>query len=446
LTNLTQTAPDTIVSAKEGVTITTLPNGLRVVSAVRPTPGEVQVTVYTKVGARNETSELNGITHYLEHVLFKGTKHRNVKEIAEQIEVLGGYVNAATGKAATSYLVEGLSEHMEKSVEILADIVCHATFPMDEIEREKGVVCEEIAEYGDKISHIARAQLDLTAYGNTPLGREILGTSENVMSFTQDDLFNYVKTFYHPEHMLLIAAGDVDHDALVAMGEKYFGHLERAPAVAIEPAQYVGGVTIHEDDRFEQSHMYVAFPAPGSIDLSLTKYAMLANVLGGGMSSPLFQNTRERKALCYSVGSGLLRNADLSLFVIKGSASTGNVVEFLKTAISELVRIAQGEVTEADWTRSRNQIILQQLSQNRNPDYVTDSVATQLFAKGEAESDQVLLDRYRSVTRDEVIEAAQELLSSISPTLVVAGGIPEGIDFETLFTDALHGAYVEETK
>lgn len=435
MANFNLTGIETFAAATDEAQVSVLSNGLRVVTVKRPV-FSVMVSVFANVGARNETIEENGISHFLEHMAFKGTNTRSAKDIVVEIERIGADINAMTGKATTAYLVNGLASHVGPALDILADVLTASTFDEEEIASEKEVVVQEIYESQDDIHDIAMDAFSATAYPDQPLGRPILGPEENVRSFTREMISDYMSRHYHPDTMLVIAVGDVSHAEFVTEVEARFGSLEPRAASEALPAQYVGGTTVIRDERFDQAQVIIGFPAPGSADLSaFATYDLLSDVLGGGMSAPLFQKVREERGLCYSIGSGVSAQADSSLFIIRGSTSNENVEEMISVACAELGRIANGEIEEVDWERARNQAVRQLVAQAEKTMMVTQRAATGIFTHGRVISMKEMVEAYLQLTREDLISAARKLIE-VRPTVVIAGNGPE-LDYEALVKSSL---------
>lgn len=404
--------------------ISVRPNGLTVVTINRPFQTAF-VGVFNRVGTRNETEAENGISHFLEHMAFKGTTTRTPKDIVFEVEKLGSEVNAFTSKSMTAYFVNGLPSHVDNSLDILADIMLNSTMPLDEIEREKGVVVEEIFESLDNIEDMAMNTLISVAYPDQPVGRPVLGSVANVESFTQDTLLDYMRRHYHANNMVLVCVGPVDHAAFSDMVGARFDTLPGHDEIKPEPAKYVGGQKVIRDTRFEQAHMFVGFEAPGAFDESYVAYELLADVLGTGMSSPLFQKVREERGLCYSIQSGMLAGRDSSLFLIAGSSSSENLDAMIDTSFAELVKIAEGDLADDDFNRALNQVRIQTMSIMDKPVMLaTKIIESMFFNDGVMVMPSEILARYEAVTKADIIATAKTLLAGQN-TVVVVGNAEE---------------------
>ncbi len=413
---------------------TTLANGIRVATAKIPTR-TVLTSVFTNVGSRFETKEENGLSHFLEHMAFKGTETRDAKTLSQTVEVLGADFNAFTSQHTTAYLVTSLSKHLNVSVEILADIMRNSAYDQTELEKEREVVTQEIHQYDDDIHSVAWYAFLETAYPDQPLGRSILGPVENVQGFTRDMVKSYFDRHYHAGEMAIVAVGDVDHDQFVEIVGWYFGTMETGEKNTHEPANYKGGVKVISDSRFDQAHVHVGFGAPGELDPRYPTYVLLSNLLGGGMSSPLFQEVRENRGLCYAIGSAIDPSAEHSLFVIHGNTTPENLNELLKVSAQELKKIADRHIDPVDFERAVNSVMFSLASRDEKAMRMIQYAARDIFRTGRIEHTDDVMARYQAVTIEDVIEAANELLTT--PITVCIAGNVEDVDYAAVFKEGL---------
>ena len=419
----------------DDVKISVLPNGLTVVSA-KKSINTVTVSVFANVGTQNESEAENGISHFLEHMAFKGTDTRSPKDIVMEVEILGANVNAFTSRSLTAYYVNGLPDHIDPALDILSDVIKNSTLPIDEIEREKDVVVEEIHENNDDIHSVGFDALLSVCYPAQPAGRTTLGSEENVRSFDHDMLSSYLNRYYHAGSLLVMAVGNVDHEAFLASATARFGDIERRDYIQPDIASYVGGSKNVIDTSYDQAHLYVAFEAPGSNSADFARFDLLSDVLGGGMSSPLFQEVREKRGLCYSVSSGMMDGADTSLFIIDGSTTPDKVNDFLGRACGELAKIAAGHVDENDWKRARNQVIRRVISRSDGASGSARTIAHDLFSYGRVRSTDEMMAVYSGVTKEDIVRAAQELIAS-KVSVAVVGNASDNDDYTPLVSQCL---------
>ncbi|MEM6618943.1 MAG: pitrilysin family protein, partial [Pseudomonadota bacterium] len=279
------------------VQITTLLNGFRVVSETMPGLKSASLGVWVGAGGRNERADQNGVAHFLEHMAFKGTARRSALAIAEAIEDVGGYINAYTSREMTAYYVRVLGEDVPLAVDVISDIVLNSVFDPAEVEIERGVILQEIGQSLDTPDDVIFDWLQEVSYPDQPIGRTILGPEDRIRAFSRDDLTGFVAEQYGPQNMVLAAAGAVDHGALVRMAEGAFGALTATQAPQVAPAVYRGGE--HRVVKsLEQAHLAMAFETAGYRDDRIYTAQVHALALGGGMSSRLFQEAREKRGLC----------------------------------------------------------------------------------------------------------------------------------------------------
>lgn len=332
----------------------TLKNGLRVVTEAMPGLASAAIGIWVQAGGRHETEAENGIAHFLEHMAFKGTKRRSALQIAEEIEDVGGYMNAYTSREMTAYYARVLGEDVPRALDVIADIVINPVFDPAEIEIERGVILQEIGQALDTPDDVIFDWLQETAYPGQPLGRTILGPTERVSAFTGGDLRAFTGRNYGPERMILAAAGAVDHDAIVRMAEEIFGHLKPLRQTAFVRGQFHAGER-REVKRLEQAHIALAIEGPGYRDDLIHTAQVFATGFGGGMSSRLFQEIRERRGLCYTIYAQTGAHEDTGMMTIYAGTSAEQIGQLAELTMDELRRAAD-DMTETEVTRARAQI------------------------------------------------------------------------------------------
>ena len=282
--------------------LSTLSSGLRVATETLPGMESVTVAVTVDVGARFEREEDGGISHMLEHMAFKGTKRRSARDIAEEMDMVGGNMNAYTSLENTVYYTRVLKDDVPLAVDMLADIMQHSVFDEVELARERDVILQEIAMHYDTPDDLVFDYFSETAYPGQPVGRSILGTAERVNSFTRDDLTRYMGSHYHTPHMVVTAAGNIDHEAFVKLVGENFDSLPGSRHEIAERAKYVGGEK-RVKRKLEQLHLALGFESVSFQHPDYYAWQVLSTILGGGMSSRLFQEVREKRGLAYTVQS-----------------------------------------------------------------------------------------------------------------------------------------------
>lgn len=336
------------------VRVTTLDNGFRIVTERMPGLKSASLGIWISAGCRNERLKQNGIAHFLEHMAFKGTKKRNALEIAEAIENVGGYINAYTSREMTAYYVRVLEDDVPLALDVISDIVLNSVFDPKELEIERGVILQEIGQSLDTPDDIIFDWLQDTAYPDQAMGRSILGSTENVRSFSREDLQNFVTEHYGPEQMVLSAAGSVDHDALVEEASALFGDLSRTPKFSNEPSKFIGGeVRVIKD--LEQAHFALSFESASYLDDNIYIAQIYSTALGGGMSSRLFQEVREKRGLCYSIYASAGAFADSGMMTIYSGTSSSDISGLANITIDEIKRSAS-DMNDEEVARSRSQM------------------------------------------------------------------------------------------
>jgi len=336
------------------VQLTRLDNGLRVVSHTMDAVETVSVGVFVDAGTRNEPAEINGVAHLLEHMAFKGTERRSALDIAAEIEAVGGHMNAYTTREHTAYYAKVLKEDTALAVDILADILQHSTFDAEELARERSVVLQEIGQAHDTPDDIVFDVLQSTAYPEQPLGRPVLGDAERVRKMPREAIVGYMGEAYGSGGMVLSAAGMIEHEHLVALAESLFRELPGHGPPHNDSATYRGGVHI-EDKPLEQVHLTLAFPGVGLHDADLYAGSVFSVLFGGGMSSRLFQEIRERRGLVYSIHSYGSHYSDCGLFGIYAGTGEREVAELMPVLCEEIRRLADS-LEESEIRRARNQL------------------------------------------------------------------------------------------
>ncbi|SFD79644.1 Predicted Zn-dependent peptidase [Lentibacillus persicus] len=330
-------------------------NGLRIVLENIPAVRSVTIGIWVKTGSRNETEEINGISHFIEHMLFKGTEKRNPQEIAEAFDSIGGQVNAFTSKEYTCFYAKVMDTHKEQALEILSDMFFNSSFDEKEMEREKNVVLEEIKMYEDTPDDIVHDILARASFGDHPLGFPILGTEKQLQSFTPETLKNYVKARYTPDNVVVSVAGNVD-DTFIKTVESYFSDFEQNTGkIEVEQPEFVGKQIERQKDT-EQAHLCLGFNGLPLDNENIYSMTIVNNVLGGSMSSRLFQEVREKQGLAYAVFSyhaSFLDNGLLTIYAGTGKEQLPQLRETVKRTIDDLV---QHGLTDKELINSKEQL------------------------------------------------------------------------------------------
>jgi len=400
-----------------------LANGLRI--AVEPMPGmhSTSIGFYVTAGGRHERIEQNGIAHFLEHMAFKGTPTRTARQIAEEIEDVGGYINAYTGKEMTAYYARVLAADVELALELLADILLNPLFAEPDIEVERGVILQEIGQALDTPDDIIFDWLQETAYPDQPFGRTILGPSERVAGFGKADLAAFVGERYGPEQIILSAAGAVKPAKLLRAAERLFGGLAAGPRLDIPAARFAGGDR-RESRDLEQVHVAMGFEGPAARADAAYAAQLYSIALGGGMSSRLFQALRERRGLCYTVFTQAGAYADTGLVTLYAGTGPEQIRELAEITMDELRRAAEG-LGEAEIARARAQMRAGLLMGLESPSARAERLARMLATWDRVPSVEETLARIEAVTAADLRAFGEALIGGAGPAMALLGPLDE---------------------
>ena len=392
--------------------MSTLPNGLRVVTTPVPTAQSASVSFFVGVGSRDEDRRTNGVSHYLEHLLFKGTSTRpTAPEISEAIEGAGGALNAYTTRELTCYWNNMPFERAGTGVEVLADMIQHSLLDAEEIDRERTVVQQEIRRGHDAPASRASELMVRAVYGDQPIGWPVTGSIETVEALTRDDFVSHVDRCYSAENSVLSVAGAVTHAWVVETAERCFDGLRSATPAAPSPAEH--GLPeeqiIIEERAIEQTNLRLAVQGPPRRDPNRFALALLHTVLGRGMSSRLFQEVRERRGLAYSVSSGVAQHQDIGSFVVSAGVSRDQQEEALEVIVAELQRAADEPVGADELQRAKDYAAGTFRLSMETPMALGQHFGTQLLQDGEIELPGEAVERLRAVEADQVQAVAQRL-------------------------------------
>ncbi len=402
------------------VEITRLENGLRVATDRMDTVETATVGVYIGAGTRNEAPSLNGVAHLLEHMAFKGTRRRSARLIAEEIERVGGYLNAYTARELTAFYARILADDMRLAVDLLADIVQHSVFDPEELERERHVVIQEIHQADDTPDDVIFDHLQAAAFPDQGLGRPVLGREDLVRAMPREALLGYLADHYVAPQIVVAAAGKVDHDRMVALAEAAFSDLPQAGSNGHEPAFYQGG-EFRDAKSLEQAHITIGLPGVGARDPDYYAQSIYSMMLGGGMSSRLFQEIREQRGLCYSVYSFVSSYRDGGLFGIYAGTGAEEAREVVDLAVTEVRRSAE-RIEPDDLERARAQLRASLLMTLESTTARAEALGQNLLIFGRHIPVEEIQDRLAAVTGDDLRRVAARLAVS-PPTLATMGPV-----------------------
>jgi len=407
-----------------------LANGFRVVSEDMPGLQSASIGIWVKAGGRHERPDQNGIAHFLEHMAFKGTTRRSALEIAETIEDVGGFINAYTSREMTAYYARVLKDDVPLALDVLADILLDPLFDPHELETERGVILQEIGQSLDTPDDVVFDWLQEVSYSDQALGRTILGPTERVKSFDRDDLFGFVKEYYGPEQMILAAAGAVDHEWLAREAERLFGHLERRDAQAPEQGLFTGGER-HQKHELEQAHFTMALEAPSYRDDAVYTSQIYSMALGGGMSSRLFQEAREKRGLCYSVFAQAGAFEDTGLLTLYAGTSGADVRALAELCVAEIRRSGE-DMREAEVARARTQLKAGLLMGLESPAARVERLARMVAIWDRVPAVEEVVAKINAVGVADVSNFAQGLRLAKTASLVTYGPVDDAPELAAL--------------
>jgi len=389
--------------------LTTLPGGLKVASRQMPGIETAAIGLYTEAGSRHEAARLNGLAHLFEHMVFKGAGGRSAREISEAIEDVGGDLNACTERDGTSFTASVLAEHVPLAVELLADLVLRPHFDPADLEREKDVVLQELGEARDTPNDIIFDDLWSAAFNEQPLGRPVLGDEGSIEAIALTDLADWRSERYRSGSMILVGAGKVDHDALVALAEERLAGLPQGAVEAPEPGRFTGGTRVGRGSS-DQAHMTLGFPAPAQRDPDYFAARFFSDVVGGGMSSRLFQKVREDRGLAYSVYSHLQPYSDAGLFYIYAATARRESAAAAQLIEETLAEAVDG-ITQREVERVRTQGRAGLLMSIESPWGQVQYLARQLAVYGRLVDPSEVIAELEAVTLEQVREAGRKMLA-----------------------------------
>ncbi|PSJ62493.1 M16 family metallopeptidase [Kumtagia ephedrae] len=420
-----------------GVEVSRLSNGLTVATETLPSIETVALGVWVKSGARNERDEEHGMAHLLEHMAFKGTSGRSAFQIASDIENVGGEINAATSVETTSFYARVLGGDVPLAIDILADILQDSTFDPDELEREQHVILQEIGAAFDTPDDIVFDKFTETAYRQQTIGRSILGTPDTVRSFTSRQLHAFMERQYGADDMVVVAAGDVRHDAFVREVEKKLGGFRpKARSVVPHPAHYVGGDFREERDLMD-AQIVLGFEGRAYHVRDFYASQVLSMILGGGMSSRLFQEVREKRGLCYSVYAFHWGFSDTGIFGVHAATGQGDIARLVPVIIEELQKSGE-RIDQSELDRARAQYRAGLIMSAESAASRASQIARQILLFGRPISKEELMERLSALTVERLTDLSARLFSTL-PTVAGIGPVGSLPSYEAI-RDSLVGA------
>lgn len=396
-----------------------LPNGVRLISEKLDTVRTASVGIWVGNGSRYEPAALNGISHFIEHMIFKGTGKRSAQHIAIAIDALGGQANAFTDKECTCYYMKVLDKRLKTGISILADMFMNSRFAQEDIDLERGVVLEEIDMYEDSPEDVAIDKLFEKCYDGSALGRPILGTAETLQTINSEAMHDYMNRYYRPADTVVAVSGHFTEDDLDYIAE-LFSHMEGEGRNQIAPAVYQPSLMLREKD-IEQNHLCLSFP--GVSLLSEERFAMnlLSSILGGGMSSRLFQGVREQNGLCYSIYTFTTPHLDTGLLSIYTGLGAETEHKALELIVRELHRFCEDGPTPDELSRCREQVKTTLLMGLESTGTRMMTIGRSELLRGQVAAVEQVLAAYDKVTAEDLLQLARRVFDFEQVSLAVVG-------------------------
>jgi len=416
------------------VEVTTLKSGITVVTDTMPHLETASLGVWVASGSRDERRDEHGISHLLEHMAFKGTRRRSARQIAEEIEAVGGDLNAATSAETTAYYARMLKADVPLALDVLADILSDPTFDREELIREQSVIVQEIGAVADTPDDLIFEHLNALAFPDQPIGRSILGTPKTVRSFDGGKLRDYLARHYRAPDIVVAAAGAVDHAAVVADVEQRFAGFDGPASPLAEPARFGGGSHV-EKRELEQVHIAIALPGVAVTDDSLYSLQVFTNVLGGGMSSRLFQEARERRGLCYSIYSFHMPYTDTGMFGLYAGTDAADTSELMRVIVGEIAGTAD-TISEPEVARAKAQMKAGLLMALESSGARIEQLARQMITRGRPMPVDELVAKVDAVTVDSARAAGRALIARGKMATAVLG-LGSGLESAAAIAESL---------
>ena len=403
---------------------TELPNGLTIVSEEMPHIRSVSIGIWIRTGSRHETSELNGISHFLEHMVFKGTKNRSAEEIARQVDSIGGNLDAFTAKECVCFNVKVMDEHLGQAMDILSDMVLNPTFHETDIGKERGVILEEIKMDEDNPDLLVHEIFTQNFWKGHPLGRPILGTKETVRRFHQNMLFDYYGTRFVPGNMVISAAGSLKHDSFVDLVTRTFEHLTpRTDVLEDAPPKPQARIMMRNKKSLEQVQICVGVPSYSISHENRYASFVLNTLLGGGMSSRLFQNIRERQGLVYSIFSELNPYRDTGCLAVYAGTSRATAPQVVTSIVNEFRELKRSPVSDEELQRAKNQLKGSLMLSMESSTARMSNLARQEMYYNRFFGMSEIIERVEAVSAEDVQKNANEFFSPEQIAVTVLGNL-----------------------
>jgi predicted Zn-dependent peptidase len=413
-------------TASRNIRKTVLPNGLLVLTESMPHVRSVSMGAWIGSGSRDEAPEVNGVSHFVEHMVFKGTTTRSAQQIAREVDTIGGNLDAFTGKEMVCFNIKVLDENVAPALDVLSDLVLHPTFTPEELAREQGVILEEIKMDEDNPDYLVHEIFTQNFWKGDALGRPILGTEKTVSSFNQQIVFDFYNSRFTPRNMVFSAAGNLEHDAFVAQVERQFGSLAAdgaGPVTGPEAPTATPHITLKRKKSLEQVQFCLGVPAPPVNDPRRYGVYLLNTMLGGGMSSRLFQTIREDQGLAYSIYSEMNPFRDTGSLCVYAGTSVDKTEKVLRLTLEEFRRLKQETVSEAELKRAKDQLKSNMVIGLESSGSRMSNLARQQMYFGRFFGIDEIIEEIEAVSSADIQELAQRLFQPEAIALTLLGNL-----------------------
>lgn len=419
----------------------TLDNGIRIVMEKIDYVKSASIGIWVNVGSNNENEETNGLSHFIEHMLFKGTENRKANEIAEDIDNLGGQLNAFTSKECTCFYVKVLDENIKDAVDILSDMFFNSLFQQEEIDKEISVVIEEIKMYEDSPEDVVHDKLTELIFKNSPMAYNILGTEENLKTFTTKKVVEYMKKNYTPYNTVIAVAGSFDEQEFMRMINEKFKDWHNDNIKHVDPqAEYKRSVVGVNKD-LEQLHMCIGNKTIGRHHKNYYPLLVLNNLFGGTMSSRIFQEVREKKGLVYSIYSFVSNYSNTGIFSIYAGMSYNQAEDALRTILKEMISIKNGNISDEEFNRAKQQIKGNYILGLESTSSRMSSIGRRELLYNEIQYPEEVIESINNVKKEDVLNVAAELFDIDSLSITFTGNLNKNKDIEDKINKVLGEKY-----
>ncbi len=406
--------------------VTTLENGVRLLTVPMRNRDSAGVAVWVKTGGRYETLKLSGVSHFLEHMLFKGTRKRSTRQIKEEIEGVGGVLNAFTGEEATCYFSKILKPYFFRALEVLSDMVLHATVPQEELVKEKTVILEEIKMYRDLPAHHVHDLLGELLWPKQALGRTLAGTPETVSRMTRADILGYKKDYYHNSNILVSVSGDIEHEDVLKQLKSFYpaGKRRKPSAFTKSESRQSRPRTHFYEKKTEQTHLVVGLHALPRVHPDRYKLGLLHVILGANMSSRLFEEVREKRGLAYEIKTNIAAYQDTGAFTISAGVETGKTGRAVTVILKELAKVRKALVNPGELRRAKDYFMSQvYMGVEDTLDHLL-WAGEKFLCSGELPDKEEIRQQVEAVTLEDIRSVARQLFRTQNLNFALIGPVP----------------------